>query len=187
MLSVLKSGVRYSFVLLVFPFALLCGFGRVKYIFSFFAQTLALIPGLPGSYLRTAYYFLTLNECSILSATEIGTFFAHSDSKVSKGALLGAYCIFGHVVIGERTRIASGVQVLSGQKQHTRDAEGRLSAAGQYTTIHIGADCWIGAGAIIMADVGDRVTVSAGAVIANAVPDGATVAGNPARIIRTAT
>jgi serine acetyltransferase len=37
-----------------------------------------------------------------------------------------------------------------------------------------------------MADLGDRVTVSAGAVIAIAVPDGATVAGNPARIIRTA-
>ena len=31
--------------------------------------------------------------------------------------------------------------------------------------IHIGADSWIGAGSVVMADVGERATVAAGSVI----------------------
>ena len=42
--------------------ALTAGFGRFGAVFQFWAQTCALAPGLPGDYLRVAYYRLTLDE-----------------------------------------------------------------------------------------------------------------------------
>src|SRR4051794_7951778 len=34
-------------------------------LFLFWAQSLALAPGLPGKYLRKCFYYLTLRECSL--------------------------------------------------------------------------------------------------------------------------
>lgn len=45
----------------------------------------------------------------------------------------------------------------------------------------IGADCWIGDAAVIMADIGDGATVGAGSVVTRSVPPATVVAGNPAR------
>ena len=52
--------------------------------------------------------------------------------------------------------------------------------------VHIGKNCWIGAGAIIMPGVtiGDNVVIGAGSVVTKNVPDFTVVAGNPARIVR---
>lgn len=52
--------------------------------------------------------------------------------------------------------------------------------------ILIGADCWIGARAILTAGVtlGDGCVVGAGSVVTRDVPAGAIVAGIPARLIR---
>jgi acetyltransferase-like isoleucine patch superfamily enzyme len=51
--------------------------------------------------------------------------------------------------------------------------------------INIKDGAWIGAGAIILANVtvGRKSIVGAGAVVTNDVPDFAIVAGNPARVI----
>lgn len=174
------------FLIPAFPFALLCAFGRWKAAFTLFGQLLGIGPGLPGSYLRTAYYALTVEHFSLLAYTSFGTFFAHRETRVYEGADIGAFCIFGRVSIGSGARIASHVQVLSGQQQHTRDEHGRLSGVGQYTQIQIGENAWIGASAVIMADVGTAATVGAGSVIAASVAAGATVSGNPARAIRSA-
>lgn len=50
----------------------------------------------------------------------------------------------------------------------------------------IGADCWIGAKAVITAGVtlGDGCVIGAGAVVTRDVPSGAIAAGVPARVIR---
>ncbi|MGH9708570.1 MAG: hypothetical protein ACRD5R_17610, partial [Candidatus Acidiferrales bacterium] len=48
----------------------------------------------------------------------------------------------------------------------------------------IGANCWIGAGAIVMADIGEGPTIGAGAVVANPIPAGSVAVGNPARVKR---
>jgi len=48
---------------LVFPAALLSGFGRLADVYIFFAHLYALFPGLPGNLVRAAYYRLTLRAC----------------------------------------------------------------------------------------------------------------------------
>jgi acetyltransferase-like isoleucine patch superfamily enzyme len=138
---------------------------------------------LPGDYLRIAYYCLTLEACHRESRIQFGSYFAHRNSRVAKGVYIGTYCILGCVQIGARTEIASAVQVLSGRRQHPRDEQGRLmgSEHGVFTTVHIGSDCWIGAQAIVMADIGQGSTVGAGSVVTSEIPPGIVAVGNPAR------
>ncbi len=176
----LVQGIAF---VLVLPAVLLCGFGRIRMLFGTFAQFYALVPGIAGDYLRVAFYNGTLEQCALNSRVSFGTFFAHPEARVSEHVYIGAYCILGRVQIGPRTQIASGVQVLSGKSQHTRDAEGRISGSehGSFSTVTIGADCWIGAAAIVMADIGDHATVGAGAVLTKPIPANSTAVGNPAR------
>ena len=161
--------------------------GKVESVFLLFAHAMALVPGILGDYLRIAYYKLTLERCALRSRVQFGSFFAHPQAAVGQGVYIGPYCVLGRTSIGDRTQIASGVQILSGRKQHGRDGEGRILGAdhGDFQTVSIGPDCWIGAAAIIMADVGAGSTVGAGAVVVKAVPPGSTVVGNPAKPIRT--
>ena len=182
MLKKLVVGVS---LLLVAPAALVCGFGRIRWLYGFFAQSYALVPGLPGDYLRIAFYRLTLELCSLESRVSFGSFFAHPEASLDAGVYIGSYCILGRVKIGPRTQIASGVQVLSGKHQHARDANNRISGSdhGTFTTVSIGADCWIGAAAVVMADVGSSTTIGAGAVVTKPIPANTIAVGNPARAL----
>jgi acetyltransferase-like isoleucine patch superfamily enzyme len=182
MLKKLAQGVA---LIVVAPAALLSGFGRIRVLYTIFAHSYALAPGLIGDYLRIAFYRLTLEECSLDSRISFGSFLAHPEARIGAGVYIGAYCILGRVHIGERTQIASAVQILSGKNQHSRDAEGRISGSehGSFDTITIGADCWLGAGAIVMADVGENTTIGAGAVVTKPIPANAVAVGNPAKLL----
>jgi virginiamycin A acetyltransferase len=145
---------------------------------------MAMIPGLPGSYLRIAYYSFTLEGAGKDCHVGLGSYFAHSSASFRDRVGIGAYCVLGQVDIGEGSQLASHVQILSGSRQHRRDEAGRLTDEGRsFRRIAVGAQCWIGAGAIVMADLGEGSTVGAGSVVSQAVPKGATVLGNPARAI----
>jgi virginiamycin A acetyltransferase len=183
--TILKRLVQGAFLTLAFPPALTSGFGRLEPAYRFWAQACALIPGLPGDYLRIAYYRLTLEECSIDSRIQFGSFFVHRSARVSRGVYIGCYCVLGKTAIGERTQIGSGVHILSGKQQHPRDSEGRIMGAGHgiFETVKIGADCWIGSGAMLLAEVGDRSTIGTGAVVVHPVPAESVAVGNPARVI----
>jgi len=185
MRSIAQAVARAAALLIVLPFATLTGFGRSALLFQTVGQFFSLMPVLPGDYLRVAYYVLTLRRCSIQSRVSVGSFFAHSSATVGKGVYIGAYCVFGCCDIGERTQIASHVQILSGRKQHSRDSDGRITGANKedFSLVTIGADCWIGAAAIIMADIGQGATIGAGAVVTRAIPPNVIVVGNPARIL----
>ena len=154
-------------------------------VYRFWAQACALAPGLPGDYLRTAYYRLTLEDCSIDSRIQFGSFFVHRAATMARGVYIGCYCVLGKTAIGERTQIGSGVHILSGKQQHSRDAEGRIMGAEQgiFETVRIGADCWIGSGSIILAEVGRGCTIGAGSVVVHPLPAGSIAVGNPARVI----
>jgi virginiamycin A acetyltransferase len=189
MRSVLKSIVNSLALLGALPLALCSGFGRINIMYAFFAQSVALIPGLPGDYLRTGYYVWTLQQCSMKSRVSFGSFFAQSSCRVGDGVYIGAYCILGSCSIGARTQIASHVQILSGRRQHGRNQQGQILGAheGTFTTVTVGADCWLGAAAIIMEDVGEGSTVGAGAVVTRPIPPKVVAVGNPARVIRSVT
>ncbi len=176
------------FLLAVILPAALSAFGRWKNLYTFFAHSYALVPGILGDYLRIAFYKFTLAECSLSSRISFGTFFAHSDAKLGSNVYIGSYCVLGKSVIGERTQIASGVQVLSGRRQHSRNEEGEIQGAheGLFDTVTIGSDCWIGAAAIVMADVGAATTIGAGSVVSRPIPPRSVAVGNPARVIRSA-
>ncbi|NBB97559.1 MAG: sugar O-acetyltransferase [Alphaproteobacteria bacterium] len=85
------------------------------------------------------------------------------------------------VRIGARTQIGPNVQILTAD--HPRDATDRATGAEWGRPVTIGADVWIGGGAIILpgVTVDDGAIIAAGAVVTRDVPAGATVMGNPAR------
>ncbi len=170
-------------LVLAFPAGALCGFGRLPGVYTIFAHSCAQFPGAPGNFLRAAFYHLTLRRCSLDTNISFGTFFVTPDTVIEPFVSIGSYCVVGSCRIGEWTQVASHVEIISGRHQHARDAEGRLSDAvhGQVT---IGARCWIGASAIIMADVGAGSTIGAGAVVVKEIPQSAVAVGNPARVIR---
>lgn len=184
----IKGLLHGIFLLLAFPAGALSGFGRWEAAYSIFAHLFALGPGIAGDYLRIAYYKLTLAECSLTSRIQFGSFFAHPEAALAPHVYIGSYCILGRTSIGERTQIASRVQVLSGRRQHVRDESGRISGAehGIFAPVTIGSDCWIGAGAIVMEDVGAGSTIGAGAVVSRPIPPGCVAVGIPAKVIGAA-
>jgi acetyltransferase-like isoleucine patch superfamily enzyme len=186
-LQLVRLGFKRLFqgiaVLLAFPAAAVTLFGRLKPIYTFFAQFFALCPGLPGSYLRAAYYKMTLRKSSLDVTLAFGSYFAQPDTELEPGTSIGAYCVIGRSSIGARSQIASHVLIPSGRHQHTRHADGTLRDT-MVDRTSIGADCWIGDGAVVMADLGDGVTVGAGSVVTRPVPAGSVVVGNPARPIQ---
>ncbi|MDQ6706301.1 MAG: acyltransferase [Acidobacteriota bacterium] len=187
MKAILKTLALAAVLLLTWPMALLSGFGRFPALFTIFAHVCAAAPGLIGDFLRVAYYRLTLSRCPMTSRISFGSFFAHPRAGIGEGVYIGAYCILGRTSIGSRTQIASGVQILSGGRQHSRDREGRIqgSEQGEFQSISIGEDCWIGASAIVMADVGARSTIGAGSVVTRSIPPDSVAVGSPARVLDT--
>jgi acetyltransferase-like isoleucine patch superfamily enzyme len=152
-------------------------------MFSFCAQLLALAPGRPGSYLRTAFYFGALNHCAWESHIGFGSIFTHRGGSIGTRASIGSYCVIGHADIGAAVMMGSRVSVPSGKRQHLDDA-GRLTSGTSYDTVRIGARTWVGEGAIVLADVGQECIISAGAVVTKEMADRTLIAGNPARAIK---
>jgi acetyltransferase-like isoleucine patch superfamily enzyme len=183
-----KNCLHAIFLALALPAAVVAGFGHFAAGFPLGAQACALVPGVVGDYLRIAFYKLTLKQCSLYSRVSFGSFFAHPDAVLGRGVYIGAYCILGRCSIGDRTQIASQVQILSGRRQHQRDDSGQIGGAaeGEFETIEIGADCWIGASSIIMAAIGSGTTIGAGSVVVRPMAAQVVAVGNPARVIKEA-
>jgi acetyltransferase-like isoleucine patch superfamily enzyme len=151
-------------------------------IYMAFAQVMAAIPGDIGSYLRVAFYTITLERCSRNVSIGWLTYFSRRRARVESGVCIGAACVIGDAVILSGTHIASGVHIVSGLRQHVRAADGAL-VEGQFERVTIGPHAWLGEGATVGANVGNRATVALGAVVMHQIPDGAMAVGNPARNI----
>jgi acetyltransferase-like isoleucine patch superfamily enzyme len=180
---IIKGVIQRLSLVVALPFAALTGFGRFSLAFQGCGHLFSLFPGLIGDYLRVAFYVWTLRECSLDCRISFGAFFAYSSAVVREGVYIGPYCVLGNCEIGERTQIASHVQILSGRHQHQRQADGRIlgTTENELSRVVIGKDCWIGAAAIVMADVGFSSTIGAGAVVTRAILDNIVAVGNPAR------
>ena len=187
MRSLFKTSLCAIFLLLAAPLAALSAFGRFHAPFYLCAQACALVPGILGDYLRICYYRLTLTRCDLSSRIQFGSFFSHPQASIAGSVYIGSYCVLGRVEIGERTQISSGVMIPSGKRQHSRAADGSIESSNldHFETVSIGADCWIGTSAVILAPVGAQSTIGAGAVVVKSIPAGVTAVGNPARILNS--
>jgi acetyltransferase-like isoleucine patch superfamily enzyme len=158
--------------------------GRGEGVFSGCAELFAMVPGRPGTMLRAAYYAFTLRQASWETSVGFGTVIVHRAASLGRHASLGRFCVIGEADIGESVMIGSRVSVPSGRRQHLDD-DGRLSAdTCRFDRVTIGAGCWIGDGAVVMADIGAASIVAAGSIVATPMPAGVTLGGNPARVLR---
>ncbi len=187
MKEILKAVANGVCWVLTYVPAAICAFGRCERLFASYAQFYAKFSGLRGEYLRRAFYRHTLRSCSKTCCIAFGTFFSHPQAVVEDGVYIGAYCIIGGAHIGANTQIASNVYILRGGHEHSRDGEGHILGCdrGAFADVTIGADCWIGTSAVIMADVGERTTIGAGSLVTKAIPAGVVAVGTPARAIRS--
>ena len=116
----------------------------------------------------------------------------HIDYGVHTHIANDVYLNFGVVLldvceirIGARTQIGPHSQLLAAD--HPREAAVRAAGLETGKPVSIGADVWMGAGAVVLpgVTVGDGAVVGAGAVVTRDVAPGVTVAGNPARPLRS--
>ena len=156
---------------------------RTSGIFATCSQIVSLVPGPIGHYVRAAFYFGSLDSCSWQTHIGFGSIFVHRGCQISRNFSTGSYCVIGHLSVGSGVRMASRVSVPSGKRQHLDDS-GAISGETHFDQVSIGSGCWIGEGAIVMADVGPDSIVSAGAVVLKVMPASSLVGGNPATVIR---
>lgn len=111
----------------------------------------------------------------------------------------GAHCHFGkmvyanfnltlvddtHIYVGDNTMFAPNVVVATAG--HPIEPEMRRDGLQYNMPVHIGKNCWIGAGVLIMPGVtiGDNVVVGAGSVVTKDLPSNVLAFGDPCRVQR---
>jgi len=156
------------------------------YIFRTVSETLSLIPYLFGTIIRYEFYRWTITRCGKNVAIGFGTIFFYRDIKIGDNVLIGNFNIVHYCDFGSYVVIADGCQFLSGSKYHNFDRTDVPIAlqGGRLRRITVGDDCWIGANATIMNDVGEGAIVGAGAVLLDPAEAYAVTVGNPARFIK---
>ena len=89
-----------------------------------------------------------------------------------------------HIYVGDYTMFAPNVTVATAG--HPIDPALRERALQYNAPVHIGRNCWIGAGALIMPGVtiGDNTIIGAGSVVTKDIPAGVVAVGNPCRVMR---
>lgn len=111
----------------------------------------------------------------------------------------GAHCHFGkyvyanfnltlvddtHIYVGDYTMFGPNVVVAS--PGHPLDPTLREDGLQYNFPVHIGKNCWIGAGVVIVPGVtiGDNTVIGAGSVVTKDIPSGVLAFGNPCRVHR---
>lgn len=192
MKQTLKEILIFVSQILVFPLALLSILenrlwnGNAEVMFLTCAQIVAILPGLPGAFLRRAYYSLTLKSCSNHCHIGFGTLISHRQTIILDHVYIGNYALIGSAYLGSHTLIGSRASILSGKPLHVLDDEGMWTpySTERLSMVHIDKNVWIGEGAIILADIGEGCMIGAGSVVTSNLKPNITVSGNPARFVK---
>lgn len=103
----------------------------------------------------------------------------------------GVYANYGltlvddtHIYVGDYTMFGPHVTVATAG--HPILPELREQGYQFNMPVHIGRNCWLGAGVIVLPGVtiGDNVVVGAGSVVTKDLPDNVVAVGNPCRVLR---
>jgi virginiamycin A acetyltransferase len=148
-------------------------------------ETLSLVPGIAGQYLRRAFLARTLAHCAPSASVGFGVLLSQSGARIDEQVYIGPRCHLGLVHLERDVLLAPGVHIPSGPHTHGTDPSAPIRQQdGSRRLVRVGAGTWIGSNAVILADVGRNTIVGAGAVVTHALPDGVVAAGVPARIVR---
>ena len=90
-----------------------------------------------------------------------------------------------HIYVGDCTML--GPNVVIATAGHPIDPELRSRGLQYNLPVHIGRNCWLGAGVIVMPGVtiGDNTVIGAGSIVTRDIPSGVVAVGNPCRVLRT--
>jgi acetyltransferase-like isoleucine patch superfamily enzyme len=180
----LAASVAVSPVLVAFRLnAALVGRGRALESAS---QLLSLVPGITGQYLRWAFLRRVMAGSHPSALVEFGTLFSQPGAVLGENVYVGPRCLLGLVHLERDVLLAGGVQAPSGGMTHHFDdpTVPIKDQGGERRVVTIGEGAWVGAGAVVLADVGKGTVVAAGAVVTKPLPDYVIAAGVPARVIR---
>ena len=89
-----------------------------------------------------------------------------------------------HIYVGDNTMMAPNVILASAA--HPLDPEERRKGYQYNKPVHIGKNCWLGAGVIVVpgVSIGDDTVIGAGSVVTKDIPSGVVAVGNPCRVIK---
>ncbi|HJE86885.1 sugar O-acetyltransferase [Levilactobacillus brevis] len=89
-----------------------------------------------------------------------------------------------HIYVGDHTMIGPNVTLATAG--HPINAELRAQNYQYNMPVHIGRNCWLGAGVIVLPGItiGDNVVVGAGSVVTKDLPDNVVAVGDPCRVLR---
>ena len=150
-------------------------------------QALALVPGLPGEYMRRAFLSRAISHCASSATIQFGTIFSQAGARIEANVYVGPRCHLGLVHLERDVLLAAGVHIPSGGATHGIDDVSRpiRDQPGARTLVRIGEGTWVGSAAIILADVGKHCVIGAGSVVTKPLPDYVVAAGVPARVIKS--
>ena len=89
-----------------------------------------------------------------------------------------------HIYVGDYTMFGPNVTVATAGHPILPELREKIY---QYNApVHIGKNCWIGAGAVILpgVSIGDNPVVGAGSIVTKDLPENIVAVGNPCRILR---
>lgn len=89
-----------------------------------------------------------------------------------------------HIYVGDYTMFGPNVTVATAG--HPISPELRQKGYQYNAPVHIGKNCWIGAGVLIMPGItiGDHTVIGAGSVVTKDIPPNTVAVGNPCRVLR---
>ena len=89
-----------------------------------------------------------------------------------------------HIYIGERTKL--GPNVVIATAGHPILPELRMKGYQYNVPVHIGKNCWLGAGVLVMPGVtiGDNTVIGAGSVVTKDIPANVVAVGSPCKVLR---
>ncbi len=154
--------------------------------FALTSERLAKRGGLMGIYVRQAFYRYTTGGVGRDVCFGFMSVFSKPGVRIGQRVYIGRFCSIGWAELEDDVMLADGVQVLSGRHQHgaeSRDGQALRENEQVYRCVTIGRGAWIGAGAVVMADVGAGAVVAAGAVVVKPVAGGTRVGGVPAEVL----
>jgi virginiamycin A acetyltransferase len=150
-------------------------------------QTLSLVPGLLGDYLRRAFLTHAIAHCDRSATIQFGTIFSQIGARIEANVYVGPRCHLGLVHLERDVLLAAAVHVPSGAQTHgIADLDRPIrEQPGSRTVVRIGEGTWVGSATVVLADIGRHCVIGAGAVVTTPLPDYVIAGGVPARVIRS--